>query len=31
MLLAPDDLQKFFKLNRAFMFFVNQRLHATPH
>ena len=29
MLLAPDDLDQFFKLHRALMFFVNQRLNIV--
>lgn len=30
MLLTPQDVELFFKLHRALMFFVNQRLHAVP-
>jgi hypothetical protein len=31
MLLSPQDAQLFFKLHRALMFFVNQRLGVLPH
>src|SRR5262245_40878780 len=30
MLLTPQDVELFFKLHRALMFFVNQRLKAVP-
>ena len=30
-LLAPNELEKFFKLHTAFMFFVNQRLNVVPN
>jgi hypothetical protein len=30
MLLAPQDVELFFKLHRALMFFVNQRLQVIP-
>jgi hypothetical protein len=30
MLLTPQDVQLFFKLHRALMFFVNQRLKVLP-
>ena len=30
MLLAPQDVELFFTLHRALMFFVNQRLHVLP-
>ncbi|HUP77365.1 MAG TPA: hypothetical protein VM260_02310 [Pirellula sp.] len=29
-LLAPNELEQFFKLHRALMFFVNQRLNVVP-
>ena len=29
-LLAQDELEQFFKLHRALLFFVNQRLHVVP-
>jgi hypothetical protein len=30
MLLTPQDAELFFKLHRALMFFVNQRLRVLP-
>src|SRR5215470_10755649 len=30
MLLIPQDAERFFKLHRALMFFVNQRLRVVP-
>src|SRR6478672_5138498 len=30
MLLTPEDVELFFKLHRALMFFVNQRLKVVP-
>jgi hypothetical protein len=30
MLLTPQDVELFFKLHRALMFFVNQRLRVLP-
>jgi hypothetical protein len=30
MLLTPQDVELFFKLHRALMFFVNQRLQVLP-
>ena len=30
MLLPPHELEQFFKLHRAIMFFVNQRLKVIP-
>ena len=30
MLLTPKDVELFFKLHRALMFFVNQRLQVLP-
>ncbi len=30
MLLSPEDAELFFKLHRALMFFVNQRLGVVP-